>query len=145
MNLKQFEEFLYSGIVKKQTPNRERALSLIEEANSKKTFLEISLKQIPSEKMNANFIVDCSYDIIMELIRAKMLLDGFNAGNSHEAEVSYMVKLNFSEQQVMFMNEMRYYRNGTKYYGTILNREYADKTIKFMNEFYSILKKILDF
>ena len=35
--------------------------------------------------MNANFIVDSCYDIILELVRAKMLLDGYNSGMSHEA------------------------------------------------------------
>jgi hypothetical protein len=36
MNLKKFEEFLESGVVKKQTPNKQRALSIIEETYGKK-------------------------------------------------------------------------------------------------------------
>ena len=83
--LKSFEEFVSIGIVKKQSPNRQRALSLIKEAEEKEKFLDVSLKKIPTEQMNTNFIVDYCYDIMMELIRAKMFLDGYNAGNSHEA------------------------------------------------------------
>ena len=140
--MKKFEEFLDSGIVKKQTPNRERALSLIEEAQKKKRFLEVSLKTIPPEDMNANFIVDSCYDIIMELIRAKMLIDGFNPGTSHEAEISYMERIGFQETKLRFANEIRYYRNGTKYYGTVLSMEYGVKVLTFMEKVYPLLMKI---
>ena len=141
--MKRFEEFLHNGIIQKQSPNVQRSLSLIKEAEEKKQFLIVSLKNIPAEQMNANFMVDYCYDILMELIRAKMFLDGFNAGNSHEAEVSYLRNLGFSEVQVLFMNELRYYRNGTKYYGTILNNNYAQKVLEFMNKLYPLLKEKL--
>lgn len=138
---RKFEEFLTTGIVKKQMPNRERALSLLKEAEEKKNFLEISLKSIPNEQMNANFIVDYCYDILMELIRARMFIDGCNAGNSHEAEVSYLENLGFQESEIRFMNEVRYYRNGTKYYGTLLSKAYAEKVMEFMNKIYPKLKR----
>ncbi len=144
MNVKKFEEFLTSGTVKRQSPNKSRALSLIEESKKKKEFLEITLKSIPQDKMNANFIVEYSYDILVELLRAKMLADGLNSGNSHEAEVAYMANLGFLEPEVRYMNEIRYYRNGTKYYGTILSREYAQKVLTFMKETYPKLKEIVE-
>ncbi|HJX05639.1 MAG TPA: hypothetical protein VJ461_02935 [Candidatus Nanoarchaeia archaeon] len=143
MSLKRFEEFLESGAVKKQAPNKQRALSIIEEIEGKKRFLETSLAAIPQEEMNANFIVDTCYDIMIELIRAKMLLDGFNAGPSHEAEVSYMDRLGFTQAEMRIMDEIRYYRNGTKYYGTILTKQYAEKTLRFMKKIYPVLKKLL--
>lgn len=143
MNLRKFEEFLSLGIVTRQTPNRQRALSLIKEAEEKKNFLSVSLKNIPREQMNANFIVDYCYDILMELIRAKMFEDGYNAGNSHEAEVSYLENLGFPESDIRFMNEIRYYRNGTKYYGTILNKDYAEKVLEFIDGQYTKLKSLL--
>ena len=143
MNLRKFEEFLNSGIVKIQAPNRQRSLALIKEAEEKKSFLGVSIKSIPHERMNANFIVDYCYDIIMELIRAKMFIDGYNAGNSHEAEVSYMEKLGFSEAELRFMNEVRYYRNGTKYYGTMLDSDYAGKVLSFLEKIYPRLKNLL--
>ena len=90
--------------------------------------------------MNANFIVDYCYDIIMEHMRAKMFIDGYNAGNSHEAEVSYMIILGFSESDTRFMDELRYFRNGIKYYGTILDNEYAKKVLQFMNRLYPKIK-----
>ena len=144
MNLRNFEEFINSGIVKIQAPNRQRSLALEKEAEEKKSFLSVSIKSIPQEQMNANFIVDYCYDIIMELIRAKMFIDGYNAGNSHEAEVSYLAKLGFSEPETRFMNEVRYYRNGTKYYGTMLDNDYAGKVLSFLDKIYPRLKRLLD-
>jgi len=38
MSLKSFEEFIINGIVKKQTPNMHRALSIIKEAEGKRNF-----------------------------------------------------------------------------------------------------------
>jgi len=143
MTLKKFTEYVMEGIVKKQTPKKQRALSLEKESEEKKNFLEMLQKDIPEEKMNANFIVDYCYDIIIELIRAKMFIDGYNPGNSHEAEVSYMPILGFSETETRFMDEIRYYRNGIKYYGTILNMEYAKKVLEFTNKTYPKLKEMI--
>lgn len=143
MNSRKFEEFIKSGIVKIQAPNRQRSLALAKEAEEKKSFLGVSIKSIPHERMNANFIVDYCYDIIMELIRAKMFIDGYNAGNSHEAEVSYLEKFGFSEAEVRFMNEIRYYRNGTKYYGTMLDSDYASEVLSFLEKIYPRLKNLL--
>src|SRR3989344_233625 len=106
--MRKFEEFLNLGIVKKQTPNKQRALYLLNESNKKEEFLKTTLEMIPPDKMNSNFIVESCYDIIMELIRAKMFIDGYNSKSSHEAEISYMRKLNFLEAEVIFMDEMRY-------------------------------------
>ena len=143
MTLKKFEEFEARGIVKRQMPNKKRAVSLIEESEKKKEFLELLMKTIPFEKMSPNFIVESCYDIILELIRAKMFLGGYNSGNSHEAEVVYMLKLGFNESEVRIMDELRYFRNGIKYYGTLLNKEYAEKTLNFMNSILPKLKKLI--
>jgi hypothetical protein len=141
----EFQEYIKKGIVKKQNPNVERALSLLRESKEKKKFLETLLKNVPEQQMNANFIVDYCYDIIMELLRAKMFIEGYNPGNSHEAEVSYMLTLGFIQADVTFMDEIRYYRNGTKYYGKILNMEYARKVLEFTKTTFPKLKNMLNF
>lgn len=144
MNFKHFDEFLKLGVVKKQSPNRNRALSIVDEVEGKKKYLELSLKLIPDNQMSSNFVVDSCYDIIVELLRAKMLIDGYNPGNSHEAEISYLEKLSFVEADIRFANELRYFRNGTKYYGVILTRAYASKVLVFMNRIYPILISFLE-
>ena len=143
MTLKSFDEYLRTGVIKKQSINKQRALALIKEAEEKKKFLEISIKNIPKEQMNHNFIAETCYDITMELIRAKMLIDGYNTSSSHEAEVSYLEKLGFQYPEIRFMDELRYFRNGIKYYGTMINKEYSDKTLTFLEKTYKKLKKLL--
>jgi len=139
--MKAFEEYVQEGIVKKQAPNKARALSLMEEAEEKKKFLELAIDNIPEEKISANFVIDSAYDSIIELIRAKMFLNGYMAKSSHEAEVSYLKILLFSEAEVRFMDELRYNRNGIKYYGTIFSKEYAKKVLEFLNKIYPQLKR----
>lgn len=143
MKLQQFEDFLAQGIVKKQSPNKFRAVSLMHEANQKKQFLEISLKNIPTAQMNANFIVESCYDILLELIRAKLFLQGYNSASSHEAEVSYLRILGFPEADVQFLNEVRYYRNGIKYYGKSLDMEYARLILEYMKKIHPHLLHLL--
>ena len=82
----------------------------------------------------------------MELARAKMLLEGYNSSGfgAHEAEVSYMRILGFNENDVQFANQLRFFRNGMIYYGTILDTEYAEKVIEFTKRIYLKLKKSLE-
>ncbi|PIO04760.1 hypothetical protein COT47_07605 [Candidatus Woesearchaeota archaeon CG08_land_8_20_14_0_20_43_7] len=95
------------------------------------------------EDKTANLFVKSCYDIVMELIRARMLLDGLNASGkgAHEAEVSYTRKFGFKETDVQFLDKLRYYRNGTVYYGKILDMEYAQKVIEFTKKNYKRLKE----
>ena len=74
----------------------------------------------------------------MELIRAKMLLAGYNAAGfgAHKAEVSFMRVLGFDEKEVQFADQMRFFRNGIVYYGTSLDAEYAQKVIEFTKKNY---------
>ena len=83
--MKKFEEFIKNGIVNKQSPNKNRALALIKEAEEKKIFLDLSLSSIPKDKMNANFIIDYCYDILMEILRAKMFLEDYDDRLNFEA------------------------------------------------------------
>ena len=60
------------------------------------------------------------------------------------SEASYMRNLGFSENDVLFMNQLRYFRNGMKYYGKILDKFYAEKVFGFMKKIlpklYNLLK-----
>jgi len=77
------------------------------------------------------------------MIRAQMLLEGYNASGfgAHEAEVSYLRVFGFDERDVQFADQMRFFRNGMIYYGTIMDREYAEKVIEFTKRMYAKLKK----
>jgi len=140
-----FEEYLDIGIIKKSSIDKPRARYLINE--SEKSFKGLKKLNIMGiDEDNANSIAKDCYDIIMELIRAKLLLDGYNSSGqfAHEAEVSYLIKLGFIENEISFINELRYFRNSATYYGKILNVEYAEKVTKFTERIYPKLKKIVE-
>ncbi|MBS3085078.1 hypothetical protein J4225_00120 [Candidatus Pacearchaeota archaeon] len=137
-NLKKFEEFTKEGFVKKQTPDSERAKSLIGEAEDKLKFYEKLKDKLGFEELNPNYIVETCYDILIEILRAKILLLGYKT-DSHEAEVSFMRNLGFSESDVLFMNQLRYFINGIKYYGKIFDKDYSEKVDKFL---YRCLEKL---
>lgn len=144
MTLKSFEEFLKTGIIKKITPNKERAKSLIAEAERKMKSMREQLEKIGIKDTNANDYVEYSYNIIMYLIRAKLYFEGYSSAgqNAHEAEVSYLRILKFKENQIQFFDQIRYFRNGMLYYGTMLDEEYAKKVLNFLNEIYPKLIKL---
>ncbi|GAJ05982.1 unnamed protein product, partial [marine sediment metagenome] len=95
---------------------------------------------------NANYFIENSYDTLIELIRAKLFIDGFRSSGegAHGAEISYMKNLGFSEEDIRFMNDLRYYRNGILYYGENFDADYASKVLLFLKEIYPRLVKLLE-
>jgi len=145
MNLpKEFEEYIKRGIIKKCSIDKSRAEFLINESQNSLEGLKERIEKIGINKKNANSIIKDCYDILMELIRAKLLLNGYNSSGrfAHEAEVSYLKKLNFLDSEISFLNDLRYFRNSAIYYGKILDKEYAEKVISFMNKILPALKKL---
>ncbi|MBU2562526.1 MAG: hypothetical protein KKF68_02610 [Nanoarchaeota archaeon] len=143
--LKNFEEFVSEGIINKRHPDLARAKSLIEESEKRKEFLNEILIKIGLSENNANYFIENSYDVLIELIRAKLLIEGFSSSGkgAHEAAISYMRKLGFSEKNARFMNDLRYFRNGILYYGKIFDVDYAKKVLNFLDELYPKLKRII--
>jgi|SRR3989344_2577488 len=142
--LKEFEEFIHQGTVKKQSPNESRAEFLVKESEKNYSFLLELLNKFEITNDNANSLIKSCYDILMGMIRAKMLSEGYNASGygAHEAEVAYLKILGFDEKDVSFTDKMRYFRNGMLYYGTMLDKEYAEKVVEFTKRYYSKLKEL---
>jgi len=136
--VKNFFDYVREGIVKKQSPDLERASSLIKETQGAYKFLNEIIEKIGIKEDNANYIIKNSYDIIMELIRAKMIEEGFNSSGkgAHEAEVSYLRSLDFEESTIQFCDQLRYFRNKIVYYGRIMDCEYTKKTIELLEKIY---------
>ena len=136
--VRKFNEFVKEGIVKLQSADISRAKYLINESENSYKNLQEKIEKIELNDSNANDFIKSCYDIIMEIIRAKMLLEGYNSSGfgAHEAEVSYMRVLGFNENDIQFTDQLRYFRNGMLYYGTSLDTKYAKKVIKFTKEIY---------
>lgn len=140
---KTFLEYLKDGTAKKQSPDIMRAKSLILEAENSYKVLLSFVEKMGLNDENANHVIKNAYDIIMELVRAKMLFDGFGTAGkgAHEAEVAYMAELRFSGRDVDFANDLRYFRNGITYYGKKFDKTYAEKVMAFLKRIYPILSK----
>lgn len=112
-----FNEFIKKGIVKRQAPDKSRAEFLVKESNQGYLNLLEMIDKIKIRDENANEFVKACYDLLMELIRAKILLEGYHASGAgaHEAEVSYLRELGFKEIDVQFADQLRYFRNGMLY------------------------------
>ena len=143
--VKPFDEFLHQGIAKRMSVDKERAQSLIRESERKRIALKERLEKIGISADNANDYVESCYDSIMMIIRSKLYLDGYacSGQGAHEAEVSYTRNLGLTENEVLFLDEMRYFRNGMLYYGTLLEKEYAERVISLSNKFYPRLKQAI--
>lgn len=143
--MKEFKEFLIEGVVKKQYPDKQRAKDLIGEADRKFKVLRRTVEKAEFDDENSNDIVEDCHDVILGLIRARMLLNGFSASGqgAHEAEVSFLGELNFTEQEIEFVNKLRYFRNGILYYGKRFDKEYAKKALDFLDGFKEKIKPFL--
>ena len=144
-HLKPFEDFVKEGVVKRVSINSERAKSLIIESERKMRSIKLQLEKIGIIEDNANDYVEHCFDSIMNLVRAKLYMKGYSASGigAHEAEVSYLRELGFTEKDIQFTDQMRYFRNGILYYGTALDKEYADKVLEFTKKTHPKLKELL--
>lgn len=131
--IKHFQEFIASRIVKVQAPDRSRAAFLLQESGNSSALLQEKVQKLGLRPDTANDYIKSCYDILMELLRAHMLLQGYNAAGqgAHEAEVSYLWELGFLEKDVQFADQLRFFRNGMIYYGTMLDEEYAKTVLAF--------------
>jgi hypothetical protein len=94
------------------------------------------LKKWGVDDENANDYIEDCYNILISLIRAKMLEKGYSSSGqgAHEAEVAFSKKLGFNENEIKLLDNLRYFRNRILYYGRKFDKEYAEKIIKFTKE-----------
>ena len=140
--LRLFREYLADCVVKKQAPDIPRSRSLSMEAENSYSALLENVEKVGISDKNANLTIKDSYDIIMELVRSKMLLNGFNSIGlgAHEAEVAYLRDIGFPAGDVEFANQLRYFRNGITYYGKSFDADYAKKVVAFLKRIFPKLK-----
>ncbi|MEK6926961.1 MAG: hypothetical protein AABX11_00865 [Nanoarchaeota archaeon] len=131
-----FEYYLKKKIARKVSPNFSRAEFLFNE--TKKSFIGLKdrVDKLGINEFNANSIIKDIHDIIIEKIRAKVLIEGYScSGNfAHEAEIAYMKNLGFTDYELSFINQLRQSRNGINYYGKIYEKSYAGSCYKFLTE-----------
>lgn len=119
--MKPFEYYLEEKSVRKVSVDIELARALIKDMR---------------ERINENFNEDVNkkpktifeniYDALRDFCDALLALEGFKS-YSHEASISFLSKKNFDVATVNQLDNFRYRRNGSKYYGrTIIPEEAKD-------------------
>jgi len=143
MVIKIFKEYINEGTIRQISPDKERAQDLFLESERKFNLLEETIQKMDIRDDNANDYVEYCYNIIMFLIRAKMLEKGYisSGQGAHEAEVAFARNFKLNDSEVRLLNQLRYFRNGILYYGKRFDREYAEKIIKFTHKIYQLIKK----
>ena len=139
--MRDFESFIEDGTVRRVTPDLNRASFLRKEAEKRMVFLRKIQQKVGVSDDDANYVVENCYNVLSESLRSRMLESGYSASGlgAHEAEVAFMKNLLFSDADIIFMDNLRYFRNGILYYGKILDKEYADKVLDFVNRIYKKL------
>jgi len=140
--MRTFESYCKEGIMRRGTNDPLRAKSMIQESERKMRSMSLSFEKIGITADNAGDYAEQCYDIIMFLIRARLYLEGYSSSGkgSHEAEIAYLQTLNLPEKDILFIDELRYLRNGILYYGKPIDKEYASKAIAFTKKIISQLK-----
>ncbi|MBI5393422.1 hypothetical protein HZA96_06125 [Candidatus Woesearchaeota archaeon] len=140
-HIQNFENFLETGVVKKQAKDKEKAKFLLENSDESYEMLQLFIKSAGVFDKTANHIIKNAYDAIMERIRSKMAEEGYNSSGigAHEAEVAYLRKLGFSETEIELADSLRYYRNRILYYGAKLDQSFAEKVLLFLEKIKSLL------
>jgi len=145
--MKEFKEFLKEGIIRKISSNESIARDLFEESKRKTESLNQIILKIGILDNNANDIIEYCYDILIVLIRAKLFLEGYKSfgKGAHEAEISYLIIIGFSDSDARFLDELRYFRNGIKNYGKRFGKGYSENVIEFMKDISLKLRKLMRF
>lgn len=135
--IRDFNEYLNDGTITKQSPDEARAKHLKKEAKQTQQAIKEITQAIGITNTNANTLIKTAYDAIMARTRADMIREGLNSAGrgAHEAELAYLRKQGVREQDIQFLNQLRYFRNGIMYYGKNFDKEYAQKVINLTNKY----------
>jgi hypothetical protein len=134
-----FEYFLQNNEVKKASVDVNLAKSLVKDMKER---IEKSLLLDP--KIFAKMIFENIYDALRDFCDALLSINGYKS-YSHQASISFLIKENFDVSMINELDQFRYKRNGSKYYGESIYPEDSEKIKEFYlinkNKFEKIIKK----
>ena len=122
-------------------PDKEKAKSL---KNMAQTTIK-RLKETNTSKYPSNTLKDY-YDIIHELMEAISLTKGikFKGDGAHQELIEYIVKeYDFSEQERIFLQQIRDYRNRISYEGFMINENFIISNDKKIQEIIDKLSNLI--
>ncbi|MBS1267301.1 MAG: hypothetical protein MAG795_01273 [Candidatus Woesearchaeota archaeon] len=135
--MKDFQFYLNERKVKKISKDTELSKSLVDDSNQRIAStkqLVIGFRKIIFENV---------YDSIRALLDALLAADGYKS-YSHEASIAYLEKYDFEDSTLKLLDNFRYIRNSSKYYGKSISQDSAEHILEFYNEFSARIKEILN-
>ena len=138
--MRDFEDFIKSGEVKKVGKAEALSRSLIKSSNKSVE----NLKRTKIDYLNSEAVTTEAYDAMRELIEAKLAFEGYKS-YSHEATILFLKKFSeFKESDTNFLDILRKTRNSIKYYGKEVDIETAEKVLNFMKSILPKLKNLVE-
>lgn len=129
----------------KVTSDKEKAKSILQLVKERENFVST----IDHEKFSTN-ATENYYEIIKELASALILLDGLKSvgENAHKDLIDYLINYNeFSEGDIIFLNDLRIKRNNSSYEGRKIDPVYLinnkKKIIELIERLANIVKRKL--
>mgnify|MGYP001157325943 CR=1 FL=1 len=133
-----FEFYLNEGKVKKQAPDKELAKSLVNDANERVG--KVSKLDV---KMFPKIAFENVYDALREILDALLTVSGYKS-YSHEASIAYLKKYKIEDSVITELDNFRYKRNSSKYYGKGISEQDAVEIINFYKNHSGKLKSIIN-
>lgn len=122
-----FEYFLQNKEIKKISIDINFAKSLV-----KDMYERIEKSLMLDSKVFAKVVFENIYDALRDFCDALLASEGYKS-YSHQASISFLLKEGFDVSTIEEFDQLRYKRNGSKYYGQAISFEDAEQ----IKEFYS--------
>jgi len=136
------EDFIRDGSVRKVSPDRQLAKSLVKIARLRLNNME----QIKITDQNSFNAIENCYEAIREMIDALMALKGFKS-YSHEATVIFLKEYYSANTGYAIVNKVDRYRkirNDIKYEGLLTTKSEAEEIVNSTKVIVGILMKLLE-
>lgn len=136
--MKPFEYFIETGEVRKKEPNTPLARSLVLDMQERiKDALELDAGKFPK------MVFESFYDALRDFCDVILAMEGYKS-YSHEASIAYLSKKGFDIVFISELDQFRYKRNGSKYYGVKVSVEDAKAIINLYErnkaKIYNVMK-----
>ena len=125
----------------KVTPDKEKVKSVLQLIKEREEFVS----SIDHEKFSTN-ASENYYEIVKELASAILLLDGLKTIGeyAHKDLIDYLINyIEFSESDILFMNDLRIKRNNSAYDGKKIDPSYLANNKKRILDLIEGLKKLI--
>ncbi|MBI3334055.1 hypothetical protein HYZ97_01070 [Candidatus Pacearchaeota archaeon] len=124
----EFQEYIKKGIIRKTSPDKQLAKSLMKQSKQDKIFLDsLEITDLSARKIASNY-----YDILRSILEAIASLDGYKIYN-HEG-FTYYLQSKDEQKLASKFDRLRKIRNNINYYGATMSKEEAEEIKSSVNE-----------